>query len=285
MIQNPKVIAATACIILFTGIVWISAVRLINGDLEKTLREERLRSETYLSEKLHFEKEIAKMKLDFKNVISQNAQLDREIFTANKKLKQQEAELIAQRMDAYPENEIQKKYNELKQIKLELEQQLSRTNTTLINVKKDNSELANTLALQEITNHNLTDALNEAKLVTLDDIRIETIKKKSHTLTTTAKHTKKMILTFEITALIPGDLQYTITDPSGTVLTKKNGTITYNTLPDDAALTASVNGNPPQKKKQMQMIYETKERLHSGVYTIEVSNKGLHIGSLQVRLR
>lgn len=285
VVQNPKVIAATATILLLTCAVWISSVHQINGDLEKNIKEERLKSEAYLSEKLSLDKEIAKMKNEFKSLTGKNADLDKAIFAANKKLDQKEAELGKIQRDNRSVKDIQKKHDELKQIKQELEQQLALVNSTLANLKRDNADLSNTIALLESKNKNLVEELNSVKLASIDDIRIEAVKKKGQQLTATAKKTKKMIVSFEIPAALQTELSYKITNPAGKILTDKNGSITSTLLPEEMVLTASANTTAASKKKHIQMVYETKEKLQGGVYVIEVSSNGLYIGSLQVRLR
>ncbi len=285
MIQNPKVIAATATILLIVCAIWISSVHQINGDLEKSMKEERLKSEAYLSEKLSLDKEILKMKNDFKTLQGKNSELDKAINSATIKLSQKEAEVGKLQKDARSIKDIQKKHEELKQIKSELEQQLALVNSTLATLKRDNADLSNTIAMLESKNKNLAEEVNNMKLASIDDIRIEAVKKKSQQLTATAKKTKKVIVSFEVPTALQSELSYKITGPSGQLMTEKNGSITSTLLPDEMVLTASVTNVPAPKKKQVQMIYETKEKLQSGVYTIEVSSNGLYIGSLQVRLR
>jgi predicted nucleic acid-binding Zn-ribbon protein len=285
VLQNPKVITATSTILLLTCAVWISVVHEINSDLEKNIKEERLKSEAFLSEKLSLDKEIAKMKNEFKNLIGQNAALDKVIFDANKQLSQKEVEVSQMRKETRSISDIKKKYDELKRIRQELEQQLALVNTTIVALKKENADLINTIAILESKNKNLAEELNYIKLTAIDDIRIEAVKKKNQQLTATAKKTRKMIVTFEVLDALKSDLNYTIIGPAGKPLSDKNGSITSILLPDELVITASVSTASAPKKKQIQMVYETKEQLQGGIYTIEVSSNGLHIGSLQVRLR
>ena len=61
-----------------------------------------------MSEKLSLDKEIARMKNDFKTLIGQNAELDKAVFAANKKLSHKEAEVDKLQKESRSIKSIQK---------------------------------------------------------------------------------------------------------------------------------------------------------------------------------
>jgi len=128
--------------------------------------------------------------------------------------------------------------------------------------------------------------LNQMRIASLDDIRVEAFKKNK--LTVSAKKTKKLDVNFLIPASNSSEnLQFKITDPSGQLLTANDGTIASVEVDESPILTADNSNNLFLKQtKQVKMEYKPKNKLKPGVYRIEISNSdNAYMGSLQVRLK
>lgn len=286
MVQNPKVIAGTVTFLLAIALVSLISFYEANRSLEAGLNDEKLKSERILSEKLSLEKEIAKLKQSVTSLQGRNAELDKTLTSTSAKIAEKERELSRMSKENASLKQYKQQYADIQKIKNDLESQVLALNNALTAANKEKESLNRMVAELQVKNKSLSDELAQIQIASLDDIRVEAFKKNK--LTVSAKKTKKLDINFIIPSKYSADnLTFKISDPSGQVLSPKDGTIAYVETQDAPILTADASDMLYLKQtKQVKMEYKPKKKLKAGIYRIEVSSAdNAYLGSLQVRLR
>lgn len=285
-IQNPKIIAATVTFLLAISLVGLVIFYEANQSLENGLNTEKLKSEKMLSEKLSLDKELTKLKQSIASLQGKNSDLDKMLSNASSKIAMKESELKKMQKENASMKQYKQQLVDVEKIKSDLERQLTSLNNSLDASNREKESLNKMIASLQVKNKSLEDELNKTQIASLDDIRVEALKKSK--LTVSAKKTKKLDVNFIISANVSSEnLQFKITDPSGKLLTPKDGTIAMVELEETPMLTASNDNTGYVKQtKQVKMEYKPKSKLKSGIYRIEILNdKSMYMGSLQVRLK
>lgn len=286
MVQNPKVIAGTVTFLLAIALVGLISFYEANQSLEAGLNDEKLKSERILSEKLSLEKEIAKLKQSITSLQGRNADLDKTLSKTSAKIAEKERELNKISKENASLKQYKQQYADLQKIKNDLESQVLALNNALTAANKEKESLNRMVAELQVKNKSLSDELAQIQIASLDDIRVEAFKKNK--LTVSARKTKKLDINFMIPSKYSADnLTFKISDPSGQVLSPKDGTIAYVETLETPILTADASDMQYLKQtKQVKMEYKPKKKLKAGIYRIEVTNAdNTYLGSLQVRLR
>ncbi len=285
-IQNPKIIAATVTFLLALSLVGLVSFYENNKSLEAGLDNEKLKSEKILSEKLSLDKEIVKLKQSIASLQGKNSDLDKMLNKASSQVAMKEGELAKMKKENASLKQYKQQLADIQKIKSDLESQIASLTNSLNASNKERESLNKMVADLQGKNNNLMAELNQMRIASLDDIRVEAFKKNK--LTVSAKKTKKLDVNFLVPASNSTDnLQFKITDPSGRLLTPTDGTIALVGVDESPILTADNSHMIYLKEtKQVKMEYKPKKKLSPGVYRIEISNSdNAYMGSLQVRLK
>jgi chromosome segregation ATPase len=257
----------------------------VNGSLEAGLQDQKLKSEALLSEKLLLEKDIQKFKDQLFKLKDENADLDNLVKSTSAKLKNQESEYNRMKRENASLAQIKKQRQDLQALKSQLENELTSLRASYAALETKNTELNNTVAALQERNKILTDDLNRAMFAAVDQSQIQAVNGKSEKLTVRAKRTRKLIANFEVPANLKS-LSFRITDSKGNVLTSEEGNIAFSAVPSEKNLIASSDSETQGNKLQkVEMVYIPKEKLKTGVYTVEILNENLYVGSLKVKLK
>jgi uncharacterized protein YhaN len=285
MMKSSKAIAVVTTALFMVSLFWLLNTKRINSSLETGLQSEKLKSESLLSEKLFLERDIQKMKDQLFTIKGENVQLNQVLESASEKLKAQEAEYNRMKKNNASLTQIRKQRQELLALQSQLENELQSLRASYTELEAKNNDLNNTLAFLQERNQMLTDDLNRAMFAAVDHSHVQALKGKKERLTVRARKTSKLIANFEV----PGNLKklsFRVIDPQGNALSAKDGTITSTTSPSDESYTASTDSEAEGKKLQkVEMVYAAKAKLKSGLYTVEILNENLYVGSLNVKLR
>jgi chromosome segregation ATPase len=285
ILKSSKAIAVVTTTLLVGSMFWLMNTKSVNNSLEAGLQKEKLKSESLLSEKLLLEKEIQKIKDQLFTLKDQNKTYDELVKSTSAKLKSQEAEYNRMKKESLSLAQIKKKRQNLTALKNQLENEVQSLKTSYSELQSKNQELNATIASLSERNKILTDDLNKATFAAIDQSQIQAVKGKAEKLTVRAKRTKKLIANFEVPVNLK-NLSFRITDAKGNVLTSNDGTITSAIMPSENSYTASTNTETLGSKLQkVEMVYLPKEKLKTGVYTVEILNENLYVGSLKVKLK
>jgi DNA repair exonuclease SbcCD ATPase subunit len=285
MLKNSKVIAVVTTTLLVASLFWLMNTRSVNSSLQAGLQEEKLKSESLLSEKLLLEKDIQKMKDQLSSIRTENREYDNLVKSTAARLSAQEADYNRMKKENMSLAKLRKQRSELVALQSQLENELQLLRSSYADLESKNKELNTTVASLQERNKMLTSDLNKVMFAAVDQSQIQAVKGKSEKLTVRAKRTKKLIANFEVPANLK-NLSFRITDSKGNILSKEDGTIASTVVPSESSLTASsdseIVGNKLQK---VEMVYLPKEKLKTGVYTVEILNENLYVGSLKVKLK
>jgi predicted nucleic acid-binding Zn-ribbon protein len=283
--NSPKVVAAVTTALLLASLFWLFSTKRINSSLETGLQDQKLKSEALLSEKLLLEKDIQKFKEQLQFIGSENSNLKSTISATERKLKAQQDEFNRLQKQNATLAQVRKQRNELQQLQKDLQEQLAALQEGYKKLQQENMSLQNTVASLQDKNNLLYNELAQAQFRSMDHAQVIAVRGKSEKLTVRARRIKKLQATFEVPSALK-NMSFRITDPSGNILTPKDGTISSTITPSATNYTAS-NGTQAvgDKLQKVEMVYLPKEKLHAGNYIIEILNDNLYVGSLQVKLR
>jgi multidrug efflux pump subunit AcrA (membrane-fusion protein) len=282
--RNTNKLAVVISLALFLGAVtWGGFQYRANSSLETQLDNEKLESESRLSEKLFVEKDLEKAKAQLALLDKRNKELDKSIQSLS-----QESEVRDDKL-AKLQRELaanKKKTSEFQALQADLENQLTSLNASLQLLRNEKENLSVALAASESRNESLKDELGKAHLAYYDRPLVEPLRGKSDKLMAKASRTQRL----RTTLMLPDglkDVQFKISNPNGEVISNSpdHGTLAVRTIETGAGALASTNNTVARGYKQVEMIFIAKEKLAAGVYTIEVQSEGLPVGSLQLRLR
>jgi peptidoglycan hydrolase CwlO-like protein len=283
--NKAKVVAFATTGLMVAAVIWLMNTRSINSSLEQGLQKEKLKSESLLSEKLLLEKDIQKIKEQLSSLQGKNTNLDAVVRSTSEKLERQESEYNRMRRENQSLTQIKKQRQELIALQSQLENEVQSLKLSYAQLESRNSELNNTIASLQERNKMLTDDLNRAMLASVDHSQIQAVKGKTERLTISAKRTRKLIANFEVPADLK-QLSFRIIDSKGNALSQNDGTIASTVMPSESNFTASADDSAQGARlQQVQMVYLPTKRLKSGLYTVEILNENLYVGSLRVKLK
>jgi hypothetical protein len=272
------------------GVILIGALGIVitlvtifvfsNASLKKHLQNEQIKSESLLSEKLLLDKTIVALKADLNNLKGRNTHLDKVIADITGKLTRKESEvqqLIAQKSSTA---ELKKKITELENLKSQLNEELAvlYLKTNRLNDEKD-------ILQKENEQLNATNAL--LKSLVADNYRIEAVKGKKEKLTSIARRTDKLMVSFDLPdncgdavtfkIITPEGLELSSTDHNSMSMVIHDNSLNYLTSTDENTLTFNT--------KRVEMVYKPETKLIKGIYRFNVYNEGNYLGSTQLRLK
>jgi hypothetical protein len=285
ILKSSKAIAVATTVLLVASLFWLMNTKSVNSSLEAGLQKEKLKSESLLSEKLLLEKDIQKVKDQLLSLKGRNQELDNLVQSVSAKLRAQETDYNRMKKENVSLAQVKKQRQELIALQSQMENELQSLKSSYADLEAKNNALNTTVASLEERNRMLTNDLNKAMFASVDQFQIQAVKGKSEKLTIRAKRTKKLIANFAIPANLK-NLSFRILDAKGNALTPYDGTIASTITPSEKSYTVSsdaeVQGN---KLQDVEVTYVPKGKLKTGVYTVEILNENLYVGSLKVKLK
>ncbi len=286
--SKEKVIAATTTVLLVLSLIGTGLYYRSNGKLKGNLDNEKLKSESLLSEKLALAKEIEKLKNDISIWQGKSQDSDRLLAEALDKISGMEKTMNWLRKENATVSSLKKDLNELKQIRKELETQLAELDR--LNKEKDQqiAELNSELIALKTERDGLRSDVATLKANITDDFRVESLKgKKNQKLTLNAKRTKKLMVSFEIPQSMSDDVRFTIVTPKGREIKSDDKSLTYHFIEADRPMIASLSpySGDFEISRRLEMSYAPDKKLEPGIYKIKIYNKDTFAGSCQVRLK
>jgi chromosome segregation ATPase len=287
--EKSKVIAGVATFLLFGSMIMTGIVSNKNAHLKSGLNDEKIKSETLLSGKLSLEKEIQKMRSEMASLSGRNQTLDKSLVDINKKLNDKEAEIKRMSSENAHAKNIKKQMAELQQIRNELDQKVANLEKTINTLKSENTTLQSDLALLRSNAKVMEDNLKLARSMNGDNFRFETVRGKKDNLTVIARKTKKVKMSFELPQDMASNVTFKIVTPQGKIIDSQNNkdvSVVISEI-DTNNLTASISpiSGQIEVSKRVEMTYKPETKLQGGIYKIEMHNKGVYLGSYQVRLK
>jgi hypothetical protein len=251
---------------------------------EEDLNNERLRSETFLSEKLAFEKENVRLEGDINLLTDSIFLLD-----ARKKLIESQLADALKSADKNRKNsqtiaQLEAQLKSSNAVRQELEKRLSDIAMELASALSSRNSLEDSIARLHASLEQLSSSYEALQHRAMDNVLVMPMKKNGK-LTVKSKRVKKFILNAEIPGVV-NDLKIDIITPDGSIIVPASNELNvvseYVTQTGNAFYVAPTT-NLPQVKAEI--TYTPKKKLKAGLYRIIVTNSGSIVGSLQVKLR
>jgi hypothetical protein len=281
-------VAAMVAILLLTGTVAYMASEDISVRLlEASLRDEKLKAEVMLSEKLQLEKEIVKQEAALSTLRETNGALQYNVDRTTRAVKDRDTQIRAMRQEYAGATRLKQQHQALQAKHDAQAGDLADARRSLKGMQSAQDDLEQTIALLLQQNKSLTDELHAWRLSAVKDVRVEPYRKNER-LTLSARKTRKLVVHVAVASRVQ-DLQFRITDPGGQVLSADAGKISTTVVDDGippkhvASTRQAILKEYPYKR--VAMVFTPSEKLEAGIYQIDILNETESIGSLQVKFR
>ena len=278
---------------IFTGVVVLLVLAVLAGGyffssnqfLSRNLNNEKLNSEMLLSEKLALQKEVDSFKTQVSDLSGKNSELDEVLKQTSLKLQEKEAALSRISRENGNIKQMRKELADLTQMKNDFESKVLSLNESIQKLNKEKDALNQTIASLQGENKKLTANVDLLSSMTRDNYLVETMKRKDR-LTVFARRTKKMSLTFKVPDYVVENISFKIIKPDGKIIEGKENGVACRVIYGDEGLTASLDGaGTIHITRQIEMIYEPKEKQKPGMYKIEMYIQDTNVGTFNVKLR
>lgn len=287
-IQKEKMIAGIATALLFGSIIGSMILFRSNTRLNDGLNEEKLKTESLLNEKASLTKEIDKLKKDIAQILGRNADQEASIETLKKTITGKDQRIAQLSRENNSVQDLKKQVAELQKYKSDLEKQVENLLAENAQLNAGNMDLENMLITLRSENASLKTDLDNMKLTTADNFLVQSMRgKKKERLTVNSSRARKLSVSFNLPKEMMADLKFEVTTPSGKKVKEGDNGLSWSLPAELEILTASLDGvgGDMQVSQRIEMNYEPKNKLESGIYTISIYNHSAYVGSCQVKLR
>ena len=283
--SKEQIIAAVTTALLFISLIGIGYYYNANSSLKGGLNQEKLRSESLLSEKLSLSKEAEKLKADIVSWKGKSKEADSKLDNDLKRITEMEGTIRNLRRDNASLQSLRNELAELKKIRTDLEAHIANLEGT--NKAKENRINELTAELSSLQSE-LAETRKKILPVNItDNFRIESQRGRKNRLTVNAARTKRMVVSFEIPMAMTENVSFQITTPDGEHITSDSKALTHEVIEDGRNFIASLSPltGEFEVSKRVEMTYSPHNKLEPGIYTIDILHNGVKSGRSQVRLR
>ncbi len=287
-----RILAIVITVCLFVSLFVAGRYITVSKQVTADLNDEKLKSESLLSEKLQLQKEIDKFRKEIASLQGKNSDLDKILAETSATLDKKQAELNAIKRDNSSIRDLKAQIAQLNTLRNNLETQIASLNDDMYRLKEENGKLKNenTLAnamIAHLENEKKGLENNVRLLSAMTDDNLVQVMKKNEKLTVNSKRARKINFTFDVPQSSLGGLEFKVVSPDAKTFTKGDGSVSYHMLESDGNQVASIGTYPGQFElvQRVEMVFSPKEKLKEGIYKIEVYSNGAHLGRMQVRLR
>lgn len=280
-----------AAIILLAAVITTGTFISKNMTLKSGLNDEKLRSESLLSEKLALDKEIVQFKNAINLLKGKNADTEKLLAETQVKLANKEKEIAGLYKENASVKSLKKQLAEVRAMNEDFMHKVTVLEMKNENLEAENKKLQNSIASLENEKEELLKQIDLAQaesFIKADNYQIDVSKNiNKEKLTVKARRTKKMSVIIDVPKNLASDIGFNITTPDGKVITEKSKTLSWKVVDSDKTLTASLNPFDDNLivTHQVKLTYTPTSKMKPGVYKIGILNKGNNIGNCRVQLR
>lgn len=286
--KKEKLIAGIVTVLFVASLITVGIVFRSNLSLKSGLNEEKLRSESLLSQKLALDKEIYNFQLELASLKGKNTELDNLLADADKQLTEKQKTIALLSKDNANLKDLKKQLSDIQKMKSDLEKQVAMLQDNNNKLMAENEGLQQSLLSLQAQNIAQAQDLELLRNSYADNFQVVTTKNnKKDRLTINATRTKKMSVNFEVPKNFSDGVTFKLTTPDGKTVTGEDKSLSWSFPEDSKIMTASLSGGDGdiQVTRSVNMTYIPKERLKRGTYRIEILNDGKYIGSCRVKLK
>jgi len=285
--QNKTLIGIGIAIIilLLLGTVGFA---ILNSKNKRNLRAERLTTESLVSEKQQIQQEVDKLANDLAALQAKNEAAEQTLAETKADLADKERRLANVSRQVNTLTKDQSELAELQKVKEELDNSYSELKSEYEKQLALSTELQNSITALEAEKTSLASRIEEITLYDSDNFMVYGSRgKKREKLTFWAFWTKKLNMNFEVPQSLTENISFSITTPTGAIITPENSSLSWIVLPDKATFTASLSSvsGEFEPSRQVVLTYARKEKLDKGEYKIQILCNDINIGNCRVRLK
>ena len=287
-IKKEQLIAGILTLLFIASLITTLLVFNSNLSLKSGLNDQKLVSESLLSEKLALEKEIMKIKNEMSSLKGKNVELDHIIAGMSQQLSEKERHIAMLNREMVTVKDLTRQVKDLLQLRSDLEKQVTFIKESNDKLLAENEILHKTIFDLELENAELAQDMQWLQNNNADNFQVVTTKgKKNNSLTIKASKASKISVDFDVPMEFANGISFTIITPDGKKITDANKSLSWKYGDNSRVLTADLNGaiGDVEVTRSVTMTYSPGEKLVKGTYQIEVLNNGRHIGSCRMRLK
>lgn len=284
--SKPIIIGSVvfAALLIIALLLTIGSVKKAN----KSLNDEKLRSEQLTAEKTQLTADLDKTKADLATLKSQYDENEKLLAETKSKLDAAEKRARSLSSQAAAYATAKKELETLQQTKAGLEQQLSSLKSEYDKLLARSNELqaANTRLEQE--KKQLEEQLAEARTFDADNMMVTAVRgKTTEKIVAVARRAKKLNIAFDVPKSLTENISFKITTPGGQTLTAENSDISWKITENAGNLTASLSPVTGlfEESRQVTLTYTPSAKLAPGIYSIELLCQNKAIGHCRIKLR
>ncbi len=275
---------ALAAILIIALLLSIGSVRKAN----KSLNDEKLRSEQLSSEKDQLAGELEKTKADLASLKTNFDQNEKLLAETKNKLEAAEKRARALAGQSAALASAKKEIEQLQQLKTNLEKESAALKAEYDKLLAKNNELQNTINNLENEKKQLSEQLQLAKTYITDNMMVSAVRgKTTEKLVVVARRTKKLNMSFDVPKNLTENITFNIKTPDGQTLTADNKELQWS-FPDRpgvyVACLSPVTGEI-EEARQVNLTFTPSSKLQPGIYTIELICNNITLGHARIKLR
>lgn len=291
-VRTKKMIANVIAIVMVLAIISSIYFMITDKDIKKDLNGEKLKNEQLLSEKLAVDKEINQLKQTIQSLNGENAEVESLLASTKIKLAEKEKEIAGILKQNANVKSLQKQLTEIRQMKENLVKQVQELDARNQKLLAENQDLQN--SVQRLTRENndmakQMETLKAQNLVKVDNYQVEAFRNvKKERITVRARRAKMIAITLDVPKEFAQDISFSITTPEGKIINEKDKSISWEIIPQDQYMMASLNsfGDELKLTNQVILTYHPTSRLKAGIYKIGIKNKqGEVLGNCRMHLK
>lgn len=287
-----KLAAAGVTVLLFISLFTAGYFFTGNKSITKELNNEKLKTESLLSQKLQLEKEMEKFRKDIAALNGQNTDLDRLLKQTTQTLDQKEKQIKRLSDDNMGLVKFRKEVVELRKLKAQFENQLMAMNADLSKLRQENDLLKNENSdaknrIAGLQNENKTLKSNLDLVSSMANNSLSEAVKKNNKMTVSARRARKIQLAFDLPQKSLSGLEFKVTSPNDKIFSSGDGSISHKLLINDGNPVASLDPQTGyyELTQRVLMEYAPKSRMEKGIYKVDVYNQGTLISRMLVKLK
>jgi len=281
-----KVYAGGITVMLFAAAVALIMYHDNVNGLRKSMDDERIKSESLLSQKLNLEKEVGNMINELSALKGQNSSLTKKWKDAVAGITERDAKINGMTNENKKAKALIAEVETLRKVKIDMNSDLDKVKSELAQVMMDNRRLTNEVAALEGQNSELNSTIAMLNQVTVNNSLVEATKGKKDRLTVAARNTKKLKVGFDLPVELVGNIYFKMMTPEGKAVTSDESSISFyeTSVPSEMyasnEMIAKTSG-----KKHIEMVYKPESKLESGIYKIDVYSGDKYLGTTRVHLK
>jgi myosin heavy subunit len=269
---------------LSVGAIWVGVRN--NDQLNAQLRDQKLKTEQSLAEKLSYIKDLKKSNEKLASMESTNASLTRLLDEKNREIAMKEAAL-RNNPDAATTKRLQGELNQLLKEKEGYVLTQQTLNDELARLREENKSLMAANVDLNKDKSELQANLEIAKSLTTENMELSAIKGRKEKLTVVARRTKKLEVGFDVPAGVAQSVRFVLHSPDGKVIEQSDSRMTKTINDETGAIYASISplSGIYEQSKRVELCYKPEKKLEKGTYVVQIFNGETRLGSCRVFLR